>query len=357
MSHKSIKNTSLDVVFVELRRMGINEIHEKDIVEWSGQALEAIGCINRYEEAVCFVRVENHQATMPVGSHSIIQIAKNHCFRKDELVSAVTPNDIVGQILIPNPDRFEDSDCVDCGRHNPHFVQEGQIDTTAFDLNTYVPTPIDCFGEPIDEYSLAYYRPFFDLQYEYSPWTNSPIYHNCFSPVRLAEHSFFNSLVCKENEFEGLYHHGITDEYNIYGGDTLRFSFKEGQIALSYTRSPIDPETGWPQIPDHISYTSACVYYNIYKLMERQFYAGRDGAEKRMLAAEKQWVWFCNQAGNKSLMLEGIDEYQNFLDQRSYVLPRVNRYQGFFGKLGTPENRKFNNPDFKNSRVALFRGM
>lgn len=364
MSLKFIKNTTLDTVFVELRRLGFSDTQEKDIVEWSGQALQQIGCINQYEEAVCFVEVKNHRASMPVGSHSIIQIAKNHCFKDKELVTAVTAKDIVSQVYTP---RYSPSSCESCGieetpglygyaNQNLTFVTPGTIDTTAFDLNTYVPTPIDCFGEPIDEYSLAYYRPYFDLQYEYSPWTNSPIYRNCFTPVRLTNHSFFDTLVAREDNYEVLYHHGIEDEYNIYGGDTLKFSFERGQIALAYTRSILDPETGWPKIPDEVSYITACVYYVIWKMMSKEFWMGRDGSEKRMAEGERQWIHYCDQAGNKALMLEGEDEYQNFLDQRNYVLPRMNRYSGFFGKLGTPENRKFNNPDFKNSRVSLFRG-
>lgn len=344
MSHKNIKNTSLDAIFVELRRRGLINIHEKDIVEWSGKALESIGVITRYEEAVCFIEVKNHTASMPIGSHSIIQIARNNCCHSKE--TSVCAGDIYNQLRHPDKSPFK----------TPGVMTPDPIDTTAFDLNTYVPVPIDCFGEPIDEYSLAYYRPYFDLQYEYSPWKSSAIYKNCFSPVRLTNHTFFDTLVCKEEGFEGLYHHGIIDEYNIYGGDTLRFSFKDGQIALAYTRTPLDPETGYPLIPDDISYISAIVYYIIWKLMEKDFYAGRQGSENRMAEAEKQWIWYCNQSGNKSMMLEGEDEYQNFLDQRNYLLPRMNRFNGFFGKLGEPEHRKYNNPDFKNARASLFRG-
>lgn len=333
MSLKNIKYISLDAVFVELRRMGFNDTHEKDVVEWSGKALEAIGAITQYEEAVCFIEVKNYQANMPVGSNSIIQIARNNCCQNAE--SAVCAQDIVKQILIPN-----------CS-------PKSEIDTTAFDLNTYVPVPIDCFGEPIDEYSLAYYRPFFDLQYEYSPWKSSSIYKNCFTPIRLTNHTFFNTLVCKEDDYENIYQ-SARDEYNIYGGDTLRFSFCDGQIALAYTRVALDKDTGYPLIPDNISYITAIVYYNVWKLMEREYYTGREGAEGRMKNAERQWIWYCNQAGNKALMLEGEDEHQNFLDQRSYLLPRQNRYHGFFGKLGTPEDRKYNNPDRRG--FSLFRG-
>lgn len=376
MSLKNVKNTSLDAVFVELRRMGFNETHEKDIVEWSGQALEQIGCINQYEEAVCFIEVKNHKMTLPTGLKSVIQIARNNCYQPKEPRSFLTPQLVVSQYnqTLSSTSYVYNPGCPECGvsqdssqygymNDNLQFVSPspngglpGNINTTAFDLNTYVPVPIDCFGEPIDEMSLAYYRPYFDLQYEYSPWTNSPIYHNCFSPVRLTNHSFFDTLVAKENNYGSLYHSGIRDEYNIYGGDTVKFSFCDGQVALAYTRIALDPETGWPKLPDEVSYITACVYYVIWKLMNKDFYLAREGAEKRLDRAEADWVHYCSQAGNKALMLSGEDEYQNFMDERNYLLPRMNRYSGFFGKLGTPENRKYNNPDFKNSRLSLFRG-
>lgn len=379
MSLKTVKNTTLDAVFVELRRMGFNDTHEKDIIEWSGQALEQIGCINQYEEAVCFIIVKNHKMTLPTGLKSIIQIARNNCYIPKISQSLLTAQAVVSQIqqpytLLPPTPYIPDPGCEYCGisqdpsqygymNENLQYVTPslggglpGNINTTAFDINTYVPIPIDCFGEPIDEMSLAYYRPYFDLQYEYSPWTNSPIYRKCFSPVRLTNHSFFDTLVAKEDNYDMLYEQGVREEYNIYGGDTVKFSFCDGQIALAYTRIALDAETGWPKIPDEVSYITACVYYIIWKLMNKDFYQGRDGSEKRLAQANSEWVHYCNQAGNKALMLSGEDEYQNFMDERSYLLPRMNRYSNFFGKLGTPENRKYNNPDFKNSRLSLFRG-
>lgn len=377
MSLKATQNISLDAVFVGLRRLGFTDTYEKDIVEWSGQALELIGCVNQLEEAVCFITVKSHRADLPVGLKAISQIAKNNCYQSKIPQTAVTPQDIVnqyGQSIAPYPSQVSNQSypggCSYCSDQpigymnqglqyvspGPNGSLPGNINTTAFDLNTYVPIPIDCFGEPIDEMSLAYYRPYFDLQYEYSPWTGSSVYKDCFSPVRLATHTFFDTLVSMENNYDGIYHNGISDEYTIVNKKTLKFSFPEGQIALAYTRTALDKETKWPLMPDNASYLNACIYFNIWKLMEKEFYGNREGAENRMKTAEAQWIWYCGQAGGDALMIKGEDEHQNFLDGRNYMLPRLNRYSGFFGKLGTPENRKFNNPDFKNSRVSLFRG-
>lgn len=366
MSLRTTKYTSLDAVFVGLKRLGFEDTNEKDIVEWSGQALELIGVINQYEDAVCFIDVKNHRASFPNGLHSIRQIARNGCHKPEIQRTAVTAQDILRQYkeqtTLPNYSLGNDPGCTYCGISNDpsqygytnQGLIPGNINTTAFDFNTYVPIPIDCFGEPIDEMSLAYYRPYFDLQYEYSPWTNSSIYQACFSPVHLATNSFFDTV---DNEVDGrIDHNGLRDEYSIVNKDTFKFSFKEGQIALAYTRAKLDEETGWPMMPDNASFLNACTYFNIWKMMEKEFYANRDGAEKRMDKAEQQWIWYCGQAGSDALMLKGEDEHQNFMDGRNQMIPKLNRYSDFFGKLGSPENRKFNNPDFKNSRVSMFRG-
>jgi hypothetical protein len=45
------------------------------------------------------------------------------------------------------------------------------------------------------------------------------------------------------------------------------------------------------------------------------------------------------------MMPNGVDELQNMMEQRSYLIPRQNAYYGFFGRLAHKEQRRFNNPD------------
>ena len=60
---RHLQYTTLDRIIAKLYRdLGLEEISETDIVEWSGEALEAIGAITLYEEAVAFIEIENHQA-------------------------------------------------------------------------------------------------------------------------------------------------------------------------------------------------------------------------------------------------------------------------------------------------------
>lgn len=328
---RKFQYTTLDRIISKLYRdLGLEEISETDIIEWSGEALEAIGAISLYEEAVAFSEVSGHQTDLPNGLHSIIQIARNNEFNKEK--ENLCPADIL------TDGATEDLEC---------NTKKG-CSTAPEGLSDY-PVPLDCNGSPITDYEVAYYRPYFDLQYEYYGWSNSRVCQEKYTPVRLANHSFFNSIVCEEDP--ELYHSCI-DEYTIVD-NKLRFSFKEGSVAIAYYRQKIDPETGYPMIPDDISVTTAITYYITWKYMARMWYMGREGYGDKMQVAQQQWHWYCGQAGNKMMQLFGEDEHQNFLDDRHQMIPRHNRYYGFFGKLGRPEYKGWTDPNKRNFRNRL----
>lgn len=313
------KYTSINRIFSKLQRdLGIDEIHEGDLIEWAGEALEFIGAIPIYEEHLCFQVVANHQCVMPAWTHNIIQIAR------DNQYTGVTTA--------------------------PADYCPAALATETTESETGAPVPIDCNGMPITDYDLAYYRPYYDLQYEYYGWSNHRYYKGNYSPVRLSNHTFFDSLVCSEtSEREGELYDSIHDEYKIIAGDTLRFSFQDGYVAIAYNRQKVDDD-GYPMIPDNASFTTAVTKYITMKLMEKEFYSNKQGSQAKMQKAESDWHWYCKQAGNKALMPHGIDEHQNILEQRDYLLPPTRRYYGFFGKLGVGEVRKYNDPNNYNNR-------
>lgn len=320
------KYTSIDRIFSKLIRDVKSEFAESDVIEWCGEALEFIGATRLYEEAVAFIEVKNHQCKLPAGLHAVIQVARNNRWGG--------PSD--------------DSLCP------ANLVSSNPVNT---DPEPSTPVAINCEGEPENAYELAYYRPYFDLKWEHSFWIGCGTYQEKYTPVRLATNSFFNSLVCTEvqNGTENIYQ-SSTDEYTIIQGEILRFSFKEGSVAVSYLRQVLDEETGYPMIPDNISYTTAITKYITMKMFERDFYNNREGAAQKMTKAEQDWHWYCKQASNVDLMPYGVDEHQNLLDQRNYILPRQNRYYGFFGKMARPETRKYNDPDVRNWHGYYFRG-
>lgn len=295
-----MRYVSIYNVLSKFRRDSSLRVEEADFIEWAAEALEAIGAAENLEEAVAFIEVKNYETAIPAGLKYVIQVALNQC-------EGLTP------------------------------IETTTSSTSSEEAST--PVPLDCNGTPITEYELAYYRPYFDLIYEYQLWTNSRNYAECWTPVRLADHTFFNSVVCQEvnTDIQSLYK---TSEWEYTLNDPyMRFSFKEGQIAVSYLRTKVD-ENGYPQIPDNYSVLTAITKYVKYRLLERRYeQSDKPVDERRYMKAEQDWQWYCGQAGNVSMMPKNIDDKEDLLRQRTYLLPRQYRYYGFFGKRNQYERK------------------
>jgi hypothetical protein len=210
---------------------------------------------------------------------------------------------------------------------------------------------LDGRGTPLVEYDIAYYRPYFDLLGEYYGYSNSRYYGMNYTPVKKATSSFFNTVVDK-NYDRSLYDN-CKDEYTVIGGDVLRFSFPSGFVAIAFKRSMRDRETGYPMVPDSISHMTALTYYIKMKLNEIEMGSKREGSAQLASYYDAQWQWYCGQASNQDKMPQGIDEHENLLNQRSYILPNTTRYYGYFGNLAKPEYRRYNDPDFRNSKSTF----
>lgn len=289
-----VKKTTMDRVFNKLYRdLGLEEISESDVIEWTGEILEHIGVVSMLEEHVSFIEISNHRAELPQNLVNIIQIARNNRFTKED--KGVCYKHVY------------ESSCI-----------EGEPEPSCG-------VPLDCKGRIIGDYELAYYRPYFDLQYEYYGWMSSTLYQHNFTPVRLSNKTFFSNLVCPEDP--QIYYFS-KDEYTV-SGNNLVFSFKEGQIALAYYSFPLDPETGYPMIPDEVSVIQAITSYITYKYMQRLWYLGKEGYGDKYKQAEQDYHWYINQAKNKLFGPYGIDDFQDLLKQNT-LIPNLSKYDNFF---------------------------
>jgi hypothetical protein len=308
--------TTVDTILTkflrDFRGLGFNEV---DTIEWIGEALGHMKVASASQEAVAFLEVKDYQVPLPNGLHYIIQVAKNNRWHKEEKASCT-----VEYIMSEIESAGGDSGCGPC---NKNWI------------------PADCNGNPIELEESPGYKSYFDLQYPYLQWLSHSQSGRTWSPVRLANHTFFNSLVC--NADAGIYEGTEGGEYTIVE-DQIRFNFKEGYVALAYLRQKIDEATGYPMIPDDESAKAAINYYLVWKVKEREAYNHREGSFQLAQHAEQRWLKYVKQFKNKSKMPWGLDEYQNLSEQSKYVLPNHNRYYGFFGKLGRSEDRGFNNP-------------
>lgn len=299
---------------------GLN-LSEADAIDWIGEALGFMKIVSASQENVAFLEVKNYQAPIPNGLHYIIQIARNTQWEQPEDTSTCTIDTL-------------------------ESLAEEEVSASAGSCTKAKMALLNCRGELVDENAeVAYYRPFFDLQYEYLQWANSKTRAMKFVPVRLANHSFFDTLVCKESGMEGLYKdNNDREEYTIVQ-DYLRFNFESGFIAVSYVGQMLDGDTGYPMIPDDESAKAAITYYLGWKTKEQECWNHKEGACQLAEKAEQKWLKYVGQFKSKAKMPTGVDQYQNLMDQSSYLIPRRNRYYGFFGKLGTAEDRRFNDPN------------
>jgi len=295
-----MKYVSINTIISKFyRETNDTSIEATDLIEWVGEAMDFLKVFGTQEQSVAFMEVKDHQASLPCGFQSILQVARDNQWSPcvlDEETDNICPVDV--QEELPN---------------------EG--------------VPIDCEGKIIGNFEVTYYRPYFDFKYFYNTWTNSSLFKNRFSLVRLSNHKFFNSVVCKESDHESLYH-SCRDEYTVIAGDSgLRFSFKEGMVALAYLKTALDPETGYPLIPDNISLITAVSYYLKWKISEREMYSHREGSIGATDYNEKKWLKYVRQAKNYIKMPKTIDDYQDLLDITHQKIPNHRESYGFFGNL------------------------
>lgn len=284
-------------VLSKLRRDLNFDFTEADAIEWTGEALASIGAIAIQEEAVAYIEVKQHKALLPSGLTHVIQVARDYSYTPDD---PTCPVDVVEE-------------------------------APAEELEEFV--VIDCNGQPVGDYELAYYRPYYSMKQNYEVWTNSRYYQQNFAPVRLADHTFFQSVVCDTRDY--IPYESARDEYTV-NWPYLNFSFKDGLVAVAYRRQRLD-ENGYPYIPDDPSYMEAITRYIRYKKALIKLDSGESGAMQYLQVAQSDWHWYCQQAKNKSKMPSSLDQWQDHLEQHNYLLPRQHQFYTFFGKLAEPE--------------------
>jgi len=182
------------------------------------------------------------------------------------------------------------------------------------------------------------YRKYFSIKNSFYSWVNSRSYKQDYTPIRLSQHIFFNSVVCKlsNNIYNDPdYYPSTGDEYTVVGdypNMALRFSFEKGQVALAYLKMQTDEE-GLPLIPDDTDCHSALGYYLKWKIAERLAWNGREGYARLAQDSELHWLRYVKQFKSKSKMPYTIDDYQDLQENSYYLIPIHNKSFGFFGQI------------------------
>jgi len=319
--NNEIKYTSIERVISKFYRDHKGtEVSETDLIEWIGEALEFLRVPQLQEQAIAFLKVKDHHSLIPCGFHMVLQLAKQNpsCYQEEKPIKEICPKDVIDELEKGAVNELE-KDILDF----PELSNESKIQ------NDKLIT--DCCGNVISD--VHYPAFFFDFQYPYPYWTQSSYYKTCWTPIRLADSTFFNTLVCKEKSRNINY--SKEDRYTIVGNieKKFRFSFKNGFVALSYLRNQLDPETGYPLVPDEISCITAITYYLKWKLSEWLVWNGRGDLRNEVQNAEIHWLKYARQSKNYNKMPKSLDDYQDLLEQTHYLIPRHKKYYHFFGKL------------------------
>lgn len=281
------------------------QLETYEILEWAGRALEQCQAVPSMKEYVALTKVENHRAKLPANLSHIIQLARNNCYE----AKPTCPIDL----------------------------------TTTIEEPKTQPTPalIDCHGHLINGCDYANYYSFVSWDLPFFALVKGGHYRDCYTPIRLKNHSFFMNVVCAPRD-EKMYD-SCRDEYTIDNRDVV-LSFPDGQIAIAYRGQALDDE-GYPMFPDHESYVQAILAYIRYKVAYRNYDMETDRLNmghlsQKMAKAEQDWHFYCRQAINLGLMEGGgKDLFKDLQDIGDYILPPKTRYESFFGNLTIPQDR------------------
>lgn len=251
-----IEYVGVDTILFKLHKSIKNEdVSELDVIDWTDDALGFLASPESLEESVTLTEVINYETNLPKGFKKAIMLARHNNWKKEDKCGLT--KDIIEEAPAPK------SEC-------------------------------ESLCDP------EMYRPHIDLKWQYIDWAQKPFYVENFTPIRPTKNVFFNSLACKTNL--DLYEN-CQDEYTIVGIEDrkLRFSFKEGYIAMAYYKTPED-ENGFPLIPNTSSHISAIIAFIKWKLAERYSWEGREGFARLAQDNERQWLKYVKQANNRLKM-------------------------------------------------------
>lgn len=261
-----------------------NSFTEDDLIEWVGEAMGFLSVFPILEEKVRFLTVKDFKATIPQGLVHILQLAK---LDKQEYMELFTKSEEK-----PKEDK--------CG------CEASEEETGCPKVDDYLPLT-------------------------YTTWVRKCEEIGGFTPIRLSNHNFFKTLVCKEKNYEKIYQ-AANDEYSIIGTSNpeLLFSFKDGIVALSYASIATDKDTGYPLIPDQSDFISAVTYYIKWKIAEAMTWRGREGYSQLLQYARGEWLRYAKQAKNWAKMPKTLDEYQNGMEMQYNLIPDLRQYYQAF---------------------------
>jgi hypothetical protein len=284
----------------------IIELNENDMIEWTGEALEFIGAYTQLIEKVVNLKIEDYKVLVPSGLKNIVQIAYKHTEGNPTTTTA----------MLTTADK-----CITCD--DP--CAPGACSSCASVCATSAQLVANA------ELFLQYYKP--------NSFRATNYYYDHYRPLTRATGPFSKAATSGCTSCTDI-SPGCVHEYSL-DWPYIQTSFKTGYICVAYVSQPLD-DRGWPMIPDEVSYIEAIKRYITYKVKYAEFLQGHLPGNI-FTKLEDDWHWYCQQARNKANMPKDIDTLENLRKQHIRLLPKVQRYDRFFGNLSTREKLDLKN--------------
>lgn len=252
---------------------------ERDVLEDAARAMEMIGLVAQYQSDVKLLKVTNHKTLLPKGLVMINQIA----FKTDFTINSNDEFDIKKALGIDN--------------------------------------------EPYMQNSTLWLH---------TTWIQSPHYQNKWKPLRLSTNTF--ALAVHQDNCINIVAK-CDESYTVTPDGVITTSFKDGYIAISYLRYPMDCDGNF-LIPDSEYYKQALRAYIMMRIWEYRMNMKEEGADKLYMNYSNQWSLMKAKA-TAEINLPSLDELENIRNVQTRLVPRYRRYFSFFGNLGKEENLNF----------------
>ena len=262
------------------------------------QSLRLLNLKDVMEHAVELIDIYNYKGDIPEGLKRIVQTA--YRLGRDLTLDKVCTNN-----------------CCEYGL-GPNEYSNYSVNLTNHDCKE------DCNKIIIEKkfYERKSYLPVMNILDNYSASINfKPIYP---SVNNFGLYSFDQSLNKGYDSSKYYEHSYIIDEYGF------QTSFKDGQLLLSFLRSPLDDE-GYPLIPNDEYVIQVCEKYYYYKNAYWKLLSGTDANAPKVYAKLEEEFYMSMQMAKSKIKMPNREQLQLGYKSLNTLLPNENKFNSYFG--------------------------
>lgn len=163
--------------------------------------------------------------------------------------------------------------------------------------------------------------------------------HKMLIPMRWNTNTFYKTMHGCNIDYicESSYTYTVNNNY-------LFTNFKEGEVIMAYKAVPTDND-GFPLIPDVDSVIEFCKYFIAYKIANQLFNSDKFTENKLDRIGSNMQLYY-NKARNEGKMLQNVDEWEAYKNDRIRSIKNPNFHEQFFANMGSEEIR-INHPNIR----------